>query len=637
VPNERGSGGFELGGPLLDRTHFFASYEGTRQNRGAYIQSPTPGFFTGHSTEHAGLFRLDVRQGLTVRLNASGATTDNANDRVAGFNQPSFGRLSHSQSAGGQITQRGIFGGTDGVANELRVSFAAYTPDSATPLQPSVQIVRPNYSTEGYSTTNWVHARSTQVGDQLTFVRGRHLIKAGGEIGWLRVRDYSNTPFGTYTFAPGAPQADEHPLTYSQTFGLADIRYHQTQGSAFVQDELRITDRITATVGVRYEVQSITDARANLAPRANVSWDLNGNGRTLLRASAGQFFDQYYLYLTRRYLTLGPQAPQATYSWSWGDPGFPTFPQSLTALPEGKLAPARDIMIPSDSLQNPRSRQISIAVERDLGAGWRLTASGLYAKTVDQMRVNDINHPVPFDRTDPGQVRTTPVANATRPLTTLDGIAVRDIAVIENTARTTYRSLDLGVTRRAGGWGRFAARYVWSSSIACSMFYADANSGVPNEWWENWDRFERGPGDFHQPHRLVGDATVSLPFDLRLAGVVTAASGLPVNPITGRDNNGDSYTVDRPVGFGRNSFRGPRQLDVDVAATRSWRLTTVAPRLRLELRLEAFNLFNHANLIKVNNIYGEGPQPLATFLAPVAGITNVDPGRQVQAAVRVLF
>jgi len=209
--------------------------------------------------------------------------------------------------------------------------------------------------------------------------------------------------------------------------------------------------------------------------------------------------------------------------------------------------------------------------------------------------------------------------------------------LIENTARTTYRSLDLGVTRRAGGWGRFAVRYVWSSSIAYSMFYADANSGVPNEWWENWDRFERGPSDFHQPHRLVADATVSLPFDLRLAGIVTAASGLPVNPITGRDNNGDSYTVDRPIGFGRNSFRGPRQIDVDLAATRSWRLTTMAPRLRLEVRLEAFNLFNHANLIKVNNIYGEGPQPLATFLAPVAGITNVDPGRQLQAAVRVLF
>jgi hypothetical protein len=645
VPNKRNTGGFELGGPLWrgeQRATFFGSYERNGQDRGAYIQSPMPGFFTGHSSEQLGLFRVDDRltdsQQLTLRLNGSGSTSNNANDRVAGFNQPGFGRLSHSQSIGGQITQRSVIGGgASGVANELRLSFVAYTPDSATPLQPSVQIVRPNYSTDGYSTTNWVHARTWQIGDQLTLARGRHLVKAGGEIGRLRVRDYSFTPFGTYTFAPGAPQADEHPLTYSQTFGLADVRYGQTQGSAFVQDEIRVASRVTATVGLRYEAQSITDARLNLAPRVGIAWDLDGNGRTLVCAGAGQFFDQYYLYLTRRYLTLGPQSPQGTYSWSWGDPGFPTFPQSLATLPDGKLAPARDIMIPADELTNPRSRQLSASVERDLGAGLRLTISGQYSKTVDQMRVNDINHPIPFDRTAPGQTRTTQVANLTRPFTTFDGVAVRDIAMIENTARTTYRALDLGLSRRAGAWGRFSVRYVWSSSIAYAMFYADANSGVPNEWWENGDRFERGPGDFHQPHRLVSDAALTLPSDIHLSLVATAASGLPVNPITGRDNNGDSYTVDRPVGFGRNSFRGPRQFDVDLAVARSWRLTSRAPSLRLELRLEAFNLFNHPNYLKVNSIYGEGPEPAATFLAPVAGITNVDPGRQLQFGMRVRF
>src|SRR5262249_19139734 len=148
--------------------------------------------------------------------------------------------------------------------------------------------------------------------------RGRHLIKAGGEIGRLRVRDYSNTPLGTYTFAPGPPQPDEHPLTYSQTFGIADVRYGQVQGNAFVQDDVRVSSRVTATVGVRYEAQSITDAQTNVAPRLGLAWDLDGDGRTVLRAGAGEYYDQYYMYLTRRYLTLGPQSPQASYSWSWG-------------------------------------------------------------------------------------------------------------------------------------------------------------------------------------------------------------------------------------------------------------------------------------------------------------------------------
>jgi hypothetical protein len=213
-------------------------------------------------------------------------------------------------------------------------------------------------------------------------------------------------------------------------------------------------------------------------------------------------------------------------------------------------------------------------------------------------------------------------------------VPVRDIARIDNTAETIYRSLDVGLSRRYAGWGGFSAHYVWSSSIAYSMFYADANSGVPSEWWNDWDRYERGPSDFNQPHRLVADAAFRLPSDSQIAVVAVAASGLPVNPITGRDNNGDSYTVDRPIGLDRNAFRGPAQFNIDLAAGKQFR---VAPRWRAEARLEIFNLLNRANFIRVNNIFGEGPTPVATFLAPVAGITNADPSRQVQFAFKLSF
>ena len=48
-------------------------------------------------------------------------------------------------------------------------------------------------------------------------------------------------------------------------------------------------------------------------------------------------------------------------------------------------------------------------------------------------------------------------------------------------------------------------------------------------------------------------------------------------------------------------------------------------------------MLNRQNLIKVNNVWGDGPAPLAPFLAPIAGITNVDPARQLQFALRVGF
>ena len=72
---------------------------------------------------------------------------------------------------------------------------------------------------------------------------------------------------------------------------------------------------------------------------------------------------------------------------------------------------------------------------------------------------------------------------------------------------------------------------------------------------------ERAPSDFFQHHRFAGDAFIHLPFKVDLALVTVAASGLPVNPITGKDDNGDTYVVDRPIGFGRNSFRGPYELN----------------------------------------------------------------------------
>jgi hypothetical protein len=59
--------------------------------------------------------------------------------------------------------------------------------------------------------------------------------------------------------------------------------------------------------------------------------------------------------------------------------------------------------------------------------------------------------------------------------------------------------------------------------------------------------------------------------------------------------------------------------------------------VRLELRAEAFNLFNHSNFIRLNNIYGSQTTPSATFLTPIAGVANSDPGRQIQFGARLIF
>jgi len=636
IPNEREDWGLIFGGPIQkDRTFFFANYERIEQDRGSYIQSPTPSFFNGESSEYFGLFRLDHNfsdnNTLTARFNGHHYTSNDVDDRVSGFFQPSYGRTARIQSWGGQVSDRASIGNAINVA---RFAFTDYFPDGGFPLDPSVQVVRPNYSTSGFSTTNWVHAHTEEGSDTLAFLHGRHDIKLGGEIVRLDARDYSNTPFGTYTFAPGPPQPGENPLKYSQTFGTANLTYGQTELSAFIQDDIRITPRVTASLGLRYEFQSITDSLHNLGPRIGIAWDATGDGKTMVRFGGGVFYDQYYMYLNRRFITLGPNSPQATYTWNWGDPGFPVFPDPSVPLPTGGSGGRRDLYIPADHLLNPYSLQFSATVERQLTRNTVITISGLNIHTLHQMRVNDINHPAPFNRTAPGQVRSTSDADATRPYQTFDGLAVRDIAEIDNTAASIYQSLDLGLTHRSKRWGDFGAHYVFAGSYTYSMFYADANSGIPSEWWPNWDAYERGPSDFYQRHRFVGTAVTRLPWRSELNLVATLGSGLPVNPITGVDNNGDSYTVDRPIGLGRNSFRAPLQQDFDAAVAKRFRLLE---RLDLQARFQVFNLFNHNNYIKLNNTFGEGPAPATTWLAPIAGIANVDPGRQFEFAVRLIF
>lgn len=635
VPNEQQNWGFLGGGPVQrDRTWFFADFERSFQDRGSLIQSPVRSFFDGNMADYLGVLRMDARlddnNSLTWRFNGNHAAGNDINDRIAGYTQPSAGREARTQSWGSQIGEQYT---RSRFVNDFHLSFVDYFPDSAFPLDPSVSIVYPNYSTTGYSTVNWVHVNSYDANDTASISIGRQQIKWGIEFVRQTAQDYSYTPFGTYTFAPGPPTPGEVPLSYSQTFGTQDITYGQTEFNTFVSDEIRISPRVNATVGLRYEFQSITNSLANVGPRLALAWDVFGNGKTVARAGAGIFYDQEFMYVTRRFVTLGPNAPTEAISIPYGSPGFPTFPNSLTAVPTGASAGKLNIYLPASNIVNPYSLQYSGGGQQQLGHNFVLSVDAQFTHTLKQPRVNDINHPIPWVRTAPNQIRSGSAADATRPYTYYDAVPVRDVAVIENSASSIYAALNVGITRQLGSRLQLAGRYALSSSASYSMFYADANSGIPNEW-NNWGSAERAPSDFFQHHRFSGNAWIRLPLKLDMGLVAIAASGLPVNPITGKDDNGDTYTVDRPMGFGRNSFRGPSEFNLDGSISRRVRFTE---HLTSEFRFEATNVLNRNNYVTVNNIYGEGPQPLSTFLSPTAGIANTDPSRQLRFAVRLLF
>ena len=59
--------------------------------------------------------------------------------------------------------------------------------------------------------------------------------------------------------------------------------------------------------------------------------------------------------------------------------------------------------------------------------------------------------------------------------------------------------------------------------------------------------------------------------------------------------------------------------------------------MNIELRAEGYNLLNRSNFLRLNVSYDNTAMPASRFLTPVAGISNSDPARQFQFALRFLF
>jgi hypothetical protein len=154
-----------------------------------------------------------------------------------------------------------------------------------------------------------------------------------------------------------------------------------------------------------------------------------------------------------------------------------------------------------------------------------------------------------------------------------------------------------------------------------AFFFTPQDNARPEE--------EKGRSDNDQRHRLVLAGTAEVA-GFALSLVYTYGSVLPFNVLAGADLNADTSNNDRPPDVGRNTGEGFDFSSLDLRLSRQVALTGAA---RLNLMVEAYNLFNRANYQLPNATFGTGAVPRPGFGQPTAAAD----ARQLQFGLRLEF
>jgi hypothetical protein len=694
-----------VGGPIVkDRTFFFVTADYTRQNRTTFLSTSLPAFvlpadgnlaYTGHYRQFLFDGRVDHKltsnQNLMFRVNVDRFFDDNPQDAVGGTNAPSVARRYSRRSWTAQVNHTSVFSAK--LLNEARFAYLHGDPVTLWEAQTlSTTYTRAGTSavpfTIGQSRASDLWGHQVQFSDTLSWSLGKHYLRFGGSVIHHTSGGTGSEPgtaiLGTFTFktATTAPfgqltLADVQNYTQPINFGIDSYELPQWLNTVFVQDSFHVRSDFTLDLGLRYDRQTLTDARKNFAPRIGFGWHPGGDSRLSIRGGYAMYYTQIRSNAVAGYLVNGLDG-LTTYTATPGDIGFPTcltgscLPVAVDprTIPATQL-PARDITIRAglrdfyreqfarfglnfdrlpnypDKLVNPRSQVTTFGVEREFFKGFFFGGDYVHQHWTNLDRTVDLNAPTPFPRTAPNQVRTVAVANGKRPILPVPG-GVRQVNVIMNLGVADYNGLQTQFSYR--GNRRMYTSVSYTLSKATNIFEPDGNGVGPNESnITELGEVERGPSVVDQRHRAVITFIYRFPFEITAGTVSMFASARPFNATTGADNNGDGLNNDRPVIngtiIGKSAFRGTATSDVAVFVEKRFR---TSERTSILLRVEGFNLFNHGNFLgRGVTTYGDKETVAPTFgqfvgavgasPSAIPAFANIDPPRMFQVQARFVF
>jgi hypothetical protein len=533
--------------------------------------------------------------------------------------------------------------------------------------------------------------------DDLTYVKGRHLLKVGLLIEHAFTSKLTATNSrGGYSFSNLAAFFAGTPRQFSGVLpGAVLVRERpNTLFGGYIQDDFKIKPTLTLNLGLRYEGYTVPSdksgldsyldtlastqttvgepfihpSKKNFAPRLGFAWDVNGDGRTSVRGGAGMYYDTDGTFNSAFGISsfTPPFAPTVVLT----NPTFPTptFPTNTGA--SGALA----LRTLDHHIQQPKAVTYNVNIQRDLAHGLVAMVGYAGSQGYDLVTAIEGNPNVPVEQADGSLFFP---AGAPRRNTAWTSVDYRTSG-----GRSHYNALQTTVQKRFAGGYQVQATYTLSKVTDNTQAQLAVDSLGSSVYASNpYDRNQdEGPAVFDIRHVFSANATWQVPdfgknpfaSGWQLNSIVSLRSGLPFSPSISTSNysrSGNTSGEDRPnlcdpnvdpnslilhdplhwfdtsafclqpPGYlgntPRNFLRGPGFANVDYSVVKN---THLAGNSQLQVRVEVFNLLNRANFGTPTRAVFAGASQSDPVL-PTAGLVTrtTNTSRQLQISAKVTF
>jgi hypothetical protein len=573
------------------------------------------------------------------------------------------------------------------------------------PNYSNINIAGDFQSAGGFATPGLVNTTTYQLNDDFSLIRGSHEMQFGANY----IRPMQATTFcvycnGLFTFngqLTGNSMADfiSGSLDSFTQINVSHDNEKWNYIGLYAQDNWKVNSHLTVNYGLRWEpylngrllngqvshfdmsnllanVHSTVYPNApagtlypgdsgfdtggrpnkttwsNLAPRFGIAWDPKGDGKTLIRASWGMFYDMphtlfYYNYATEPLWgsSITIINPQGGFANPWlGYPGgnpFPTTQNRNTPYPTAGYYETVPL-----NVKNTYVEQWNLTIQKQLASSWLLKASYLGNNSIHLWTDQEMNPAVYIAGTcaagqyglkAAGACSTVGNTQARRLLTQLNpaqGPYYGQLEYLDDGGTASYNALMISVEHRLSNHFSMLANYTFAHCIGDLQTTELSGPIYTNPANRRMDRGNCTAVDVR--HNFNLSAVVQSPHyslrplqwiagDWQLAPIVGLHSGSYFNITSGVDSalNGiggqrpnqtlaDPYCVNRSYTcwlngqafgnpdngafgtLGNNNLVGPNYFSTDLALTRRF---PVKEKQYVEIRAEAFNIQNRVNFL----------------------------------------